>query len=135
MWCVSGEWTLDERQDRIVCDLELFASNIGLDVLGSASEASHFYEFTDNSVALMVMRSMNPNSVALQRLMQWRMGMLEGRGWRSAPERISTKNNLWADALSRGRLEWVRMQVESLGMRLVVLDAATSRRVGLSWLL
>ena len=43
-------------------------------------------------------------------------------GWRSAPERISTKNNRWADALSRGRLELVRSEARALGMDVVVVD-------------
>jgi hypothetical protein len=94
--------------------LAVFGARVG--------KACCFYEFTDNAVALAVMRSMNPSTSMLQELMRWRMRLLGRLRARSAPERVSTFNNAWADDLSRGRMERVVEEAEGFGLKVVVMS-------------
>lgn len=122
---VSGTWSEAEREGLIICEKELLASLLGLECLGPLLQASHIYEFTDNSPAMGAMRTMGPRTPAMQLLVRRRLALAERRGWRLAAERVSTHNNLWADLGSRGRIDEVERQAERLGLR--------SRHVPVPW--
>ena len=121
VYALYDGWTADERDGLDICEKEFHASNVALEVLGVTTGDKYFYEFTDNSVVLAVMRSMTPGTLRLQVLMERRIELLSRKGWRSLPERISSINNLWADMLSRGEWMDVQRQAEALGYKFVVL--------------
>ena len=129
----GGEWTLRERSLDISVK-ELYASTAGLATLAPLAEWSAVYNFTDSMVALATMRSATPQSVRLQALSARRVEMLIAMGIREAPERISSKSNLWADLGSRGRSEEVVAQAATLGLSTKRL-AVAAEWVSLQWLL
>ena len=127
------EWTVEERSLDISVK-ELYASTAGLATLAPVAGWSAVYNFTDSVVALSAMRSATPHSVRLQALSARRVEMLIAMGLREAPERVSSKSNLWADLGSRGRSEEVVAQALHLGLsstRLVVAAEWAS----MDWLL
>ena len=64
------------------------------------------------------MRSLAPSSdvLELQVMVAWRVRILRSGQIRSAAERISSKNNKWADLGSRGRIEEVLKEVKEMGL-------------------
>ena len=110
--------------------MELFISNVGLATFGPMFGHKMFYEWTDNKVALALMRSLNPssddNTRRLQLLVQWRVRLLRSNSWRSAAERVSSKNNKWADLGSRGEIAQVVDEAVALGLHSVECSLAPS---------
>ena len=92
------------------------------------------YNFTDSMVALASMRSATPRSARLQALSARRVEMLIAMGLREAPERISSKSNLWADLGSRGHSEEVVAQAAYLGWSTTRL-AVAAEWASMDWLL
>ena len=129
----GGEWTVEERSLDISVK-ELYASTAGLATLAPVAGWSAVYNFTDSMVALATMRSATPQSVRLQELSARRVQMLIAMGLREAPERISSKSNLWADLGSRGRSAWVVAQASSLGLSSTWL-AVAAEWASMDWLL
>lgn len=119
---VLGEWDEREREQLLICEKELYASTAGLTVLAEAAGFREVWSFTDNTVALAAMRSMAPKTTRMQLLTEARTSWMFENGVREAAERISTKNNLWADLGSRGRVDVVLQQAERLGLRWRVLE-------------
>ena len=57
------EWTPEELGSSLrIHDLELYISNVGLATFGGLLGRAFFYEWTDNKVALGLMRSLNPST-------------------------------------------------------------------------
>ena len=129
----GGEWTLEERALDISVK-ELYASSAGVATLAPLAEWTAVYNFTDSMVALALMRSATPRSVRLQALSARRVEMLITMGLREAPERISSKSNLWADLGSRGRSKEVVAQAANLGFSTARLAVAADW-ASLAWLL
>jgi len=134
LYWVSDVWSARERTELEICEKELFASNAGLAVIVSHVGVSLVHEFTDNTVALAVMRSLTPRTERMQLLVARRVQQLEARAVRATAHRISSKNNLWADMGSRGHALEVVAQAESLGLRTVQLRMSVEQRAT-GWLL
>lgn len=117
LWLVSGTWSDAEREELIICEKELLASVLNLECLGPLLRARYVYEFTDNTPAMGPMRTMGPRTATMQLLVRRRLALAERYGWRLAAERVSTRNNLWADLGSKGRVDEVDRQAEQLGLR------------------
>ena len=129
----GGEWTREERSLDISVK-ELYASTAGLATLSPLAGWGAVYNYTDSMVALSTMRSATPHTARLQALSARRVEMLIELGLREAPERISSKSNLWADLGSRGRSEEVVVQAAALGLSTKrVAVVAEWRSIG--WLL
>lgn len=114
---VSGCWSDEEREVLIICEKELLASVMGLECLGPLMDVHHVYEFTDNTPALGAMRAISPRTPTMQLLVRRRIALAECHGWRLAAERVSSRNNLWADLGSRGHADEVERQAAQLGLR------------------
>ena len=114
---VEGRWTQEERQRLLICDLELFASTIGLVALQPLTGRRHVYSYTDNTVAMAAMRGLVPSTMAMQWLTAERVSWMLGSGVMEATERITSKANLWADMGSRARVSEMLEQAERLGLR------------------
>ena len=85
-------------------------------------------------VALAAMRSLAPRTPRLQALNAARLAWMQANGVLEAAERVGSKSNLWADLASRGQLPEVARQVEALGLRLRIVEAAAGWQ-SLEWLL
>ena len=114
---VEGRWTQEERQRLPICDLELFASTIGLVALQPLTGRRHVYSYTDISVAMAAMRGLVPSTAAMQWLTAERVSWMLGSGVMEATERVTSKANLWADMGSRARVSEMLAQAEHLGLR------------------
>ena len=113
LYVAFGEW--DERErGMIIAELELLASTLGLVTIAPYLGTHEVYEFTDNMVCLSGLRSLAPSTPRMQELIARRVEWLEGERIVVAAERISSKNNLWADMLSRGEAEAVAEQAAAL---------------------
>ena len=129
----GGEWTREERGLDISVK-ELYASTAGLATLSPLAGWRAVYNYTDSMVALSTMRSATPHTARLQALSARRVDMLILMGLREAPERISSKSNLWADLGSRGRSEEVVAQAVTLGLSTRQVAVATEWE-SIGWLL
>ena len=98
---VASEWPRALRDGLGIAEKELLASTIGLLTLASEVGASYVWEFTDNTVALSVMRLATAFSPLSQRLAALRADWACEHGVYTSAARITSANNDWADAGSR----------------------------------
>ena len=97
-----GEWTEDERELLIVCEKELVASTWGLVAFAPWLQRA-VVSWTDNTVAIAVMRSMAPRLEVMQEITARRTEYLfEGENLEESRRITPSKANLWAD------LRWAR---------------------------
>ena len=101
----------------ILAELERLASTLGLVTLGPELEGSDVWEWTDNQVCLAAMRSLVPRTPRMMDMVDRRVEWMRVGGVTTAAERVSSKNNLWADMLSRGEDAAVAEQAAALGLR------------------
>ena len=101
---VGGLWSAQEKAELTIAELELWASTIGLVTLQPLTGASYVWEWTDNTVAMAAIRSLTPSSAAMQEMVAARVGWMLARGVLSSANRITSKNNVWADVGSRAEL-------------------------------
>ena len=88
-----------------------------------ATGARYAVEFTDNTVAQGAARRLAPSAHLLQVLVARRVQWLRASGVFSAIARVGTKENLWADLISRRGGEAVFLeQVWALGMEPVKVE-------------
>jgi hypothetical protein len=125
---VEGRWSEAERSLLPIHDKELYASTVGLFALAPAAGLQDVWSFTDNTVALSAMRTLTPRTPAMQELISARLAWMEQVGVREAAERVNTKNNLWADWISRGSTSDVIAQAEALGYRVRVVEPPVAWR-------
>jgi hypothetical protein len=132
-----GFWTPEEREGIPIHEKELFASTVGLFAFAEVAGFRDVWSFTDNTVALAAMRTLTPTTVGMQEMISARLVWMESHGVREAAERITSKNNLWSDMLSRDDVPGVCRQAEMLGYRVRVVappmawrDASLLLRVG-----
>ena len=112
----EGQWTKEEREALLICDLELAASTFGLVAFQPLVGRRHVYSFTDNVVAQAAMRGLVPSTPAMQRLTAERVTWLLQHGVTEASARITSAANLWADLGSRGKIGDVLAQARALGL-------------------
>ena len=108
-------WSQAEREGLIISEMELFASTVGLVALAPLL-GQHVVSFTDNTVAMAAMRRMAAGSERMQRLVRRRTEWLYAQSTLEGVARITSRNNLWADWGSRGRIGEVVEQAELLGL-------------------
>ena len=116
MFWVAGKWSAAEREQLIICEKEMIASNMGLMLIVAELHATLVHEFTDNTVVLATLRSLTPRTPGMQELVRRRVAFLNASEIRTAAHRISSKNNLWADQGSRGLADEVVRQALQLGL-------------------
>jgi hypothetical protein len=120
---VAGAWSSEERDGIHINVKELFAMAAALTALTPATGARYVVEFMDNMVAQGAARRLAPSAHLLQVLVARRVQWLRASGVFSAIARVGTKENLWADLISRRGGEAVFLeQVWSLGMEPVKVE-------------
>ena len=120
---VAGAWSSEERDGIHINVKELFAMAAALASLVPATGARYAVEFTDNTVAQGAARRLAPSAHLLQMLVARRVQWLRENGVFSAVARVGTKENLWADLISRRGGEAVFLeQVWALGMEPVKVE-------------
>ena len=104
---VSGLWTPAELAGYSINVLELAAENMGtFAFIAQARElgmvVSHSLDFVDNTAAEYSADRGSAHVPGMQELVRRRFDALDELGLYSAVERITSSDNEWADALSRG---------------------------------
>ena len=125
-----GEWTEAELADAsfIIAEKELLASTLGLVSLAKAANWRSVWSFTDNTVAMSAMRKLTPRTTRMQHMVAARSFWMLSHGVREAAERITSKNNDWADALSRRGLDRVISEAQNMGLEVVVVESPSEWR-------
>jgi hypothetical protein len=128
LYYVHGLWTRDERATFSITVLEYLISIFSTDAFSSLfPDASHLLEFTDNTGVEWSARRENASAELMQRLTARRSQLLAERRLTPRTVRVRSADNLWADMLSRQRVDDVLQQAHALGLRtqLVALTPAT----------
>ena len=112
---IIDEWS-DVEKTLLICDLELAASTFGAVVISNETGRKYVWSFTDNTVAMSAMRKATPSTIAMQTLTRARTDWMFAEGVVETTERITSKANRWADALSRGDLQSVLTEAAALGL-------------------
>ena len=120
-WC-GDQWSPRVRDEMHINEKELFASTAGLMALAPVAGWSSVHNFTDNTVAMGVMRNLAPRNVRMQELTAARTTWLLENGVAEAAHRVSTSHNLWADMISRGAADAFERQAATLGLRVHRVD-------------
>ena len=118
-----------------IAELELLASTWGLACLGPLL-SSYVVSFTDNTVALSAMRRLSTRAEgdAMPAMLRRRTSFLLENAVVEAAERITSKNNRWADLGSRGQVGVVCVEALALGLRPRRVEITSEWR-DLSWLM
>ena len=105
---------------------ELLAMAVSTEAfLDAWPQATHVREFTDNTCAEWAAHSGAPRAGQLQEVMARRVAELVVRGVHTRVARVATKENVWADLLSRpGGEEQFLAQVKQLGLPVRRVEAA-----------
>jgi hypothetical protein len=135
LYIIHGLWTMNELQALSISVLEFVISYwLPVVFLDVAPHVSHLLEFSDNSGTEWSMRRETPSAVGMQAVAQRRSEFLQSRGLFSRAARVTSADNMWADWLSRQRIERVISEATALGLQVVRLHVSPSLR-DLSWLL
>ena len=107
LYYVAGLWLPWELESLSINVLELAAENMGtFTFLRKAKElgrkVSHSLDFVDNTAAEYSADRGRPKQASMRALVKQRFDALDGMNIYSAVERITSIDNDWADALSRG---------------------------------
>lgn len=102
--------------------------------LSIISGVTHILEFTDNRGAEFSAEREAPHAELMQRVAAQRSAWLAASGVFVRSARVSSDENVWADALSRQQLSVVLDEAVALGLRLVEVPLPLSVR-DTSWLM
>ena len=115
--------------------LELAALNISTFTLLAhgnqrGRRVTHVLDFVDNTAAEYAADRGKPKQAAMRELVQARYDALDSLGIFSVVERITSVDNEWADALSRGhaRIEDVLRFARAVGLKTARLQPAAAWR-------
>ena len=132
---LAGLWEEAELRAFSINTLELAAENMGTFTFAaharsSGVEVSHALDFVDNTAAEYSADRGRPGAPALQELVKRRFTALDDLGVYSSVVRITSEDNEWADALSRGpaRVADVLRMARALGMPTLELKPAPAWR-------
>lgn len=135
LFYVAGLWSPEEVAQLHITILESCISYMSLPVYVRAIDGiTHVLEFTDNTGGEWLARRETPHAPMLQRIAAVRARWLEEQGVFVTTARVSSKDNTWADDLSRQKVSKVLSEAAALGLRPVELMIAPEWR-DLSWLL
>ena len=119
---VAGLWDPSELASYSINVLELAAENMGtFPFIARARElgieVTHSLDFVDNTAAEYSADRGSAHAAGMQELVRRRFDALDAMGIYSAVERITSVDNEWADALSRGeeRVQDVLRMARALG--------------------
>ena len=119
---IAGLWTPEELRGHSINVLELAAENMGtFAFLAQARElgieVTHSVDFVDNTAAEFSADRGTGHAPGMRELVRRRFDELDAAGVYSAVERITSADNEWADALSRGeeRVQDVLRMARALG--------------------
>ena len=119
---IAGLWSADELRAFSINVLELAAENMGTFAFAARArelgvEVSHSLDFVDNTAAEYSADRGSPHAPAMRELVRRRFDALDALGIFSSVDRITSVDNEWADALSRGeeRVQDVLRIVRALG--------------------
>ena len=137
MWCVRsstlfyihGVFSSTELAQFSITTLEALAS-FWAEVVFSrlCPRLTHLLSFTDNTGAEWAMRREAPHSPALQRIAQQRAQFLRDSTLFARSLRVSSSSNVWADALSRQRVDAVLSEAVAIGLNPVEISLPPSVR-------
>ena len=114
---LAGTWSQSELQWLHISILEMFITYMSLATyVHLFSEVSHVLEFTDNTGAEWTARKESPHAPLLQLIAERRASLLKERVVFTRTERVTTDQNLWADWLSRGRIQQFLDDVAAQGL-------------------
>jgi len=133
--CVAGLWEPWELEAFSINVLELAALNISTFTLLSyglsrGREITHVVDFVDNTAAEYAADRGKPSQAAMRELVRARFDTLDAMHVFSAVERVTSSDNEWADALSRGpaRIDDVLRFAHAVGLRVMRLQPAPAWR-------
>ena len=119
---VAGLWTPDELAGYSINVLELAAENMGTfpfieQARSLGMGVTHALDFVDNTAAEYSADRGTAHAAGMQELVRRRFDALDELGIYTAVERITSVDNEWADALSRGeeRMHDVLRMARALG--------------------
>ena len=119
---VAGLWEPSELASYSINVLELAAENMGTFPFVARArelgiEVTHSLDFVDNTAAEYSADRGTAHAAGMQELVRRRFDALDAMGVYSAVERITSVDNEWADALSRGeeRVQDVLRMARALG--------------------
>ena len=132
---VAGLWEPWELAAFSINVLELAALNISTFTLLAhgnqrGRRVTHVLDFVDNTAAEYAADRGKPKQAAMRELVQARYDALDSLGIFSVVERITSVDNEWADALSRGhaRIEDVLRFARAVGLKTARLQPAAAWR-------
>ena len=126
---IADTWDAAEQSEVHINVKELLATTAALATFLEATAATYAVEFTDNTVAEGAARRGAPSAPQLQQLVERRVAMLRKRGAFTEMARVGTRENIWADLISReGGLVQFLEQVADLGLVAKKLSIASTWR-------
>ena len=137
LFYIAGVWTAEEALRLHITVLEACITTFSTPTYIESPhfrDVSHFLEFSDNTGAEWMARRETPHAPMLQHIAAKRAGMLEELGVFVTTARVSSEENVWADDLSRQRVDKVEREAWALGLQPVRLEVPAKWR-DLSWLL
>jgi hypothetical protein len=102
-----GEWREEKRELLIICEKELLASTWGLVAFAPWLQQG-VVSWTDNTVAMVAMRSMAPRTEVMQAITARRTEYLFHGEILEESRRITSKANIWVDLGSTQGGRWLQ---------------------------
>ena len=134
VFVIFGEWEPWEAAYFNINELELHTMNMAL-VTFMACRAScggtrvkHALEFTDNEAAEGASRAAISKAVVFDAMLEARDSFQRAHGLFCESERITSRANLWADALSRGAVQATLHEMDEAGLRVEVVEVEATWR-------
>ena len=135
LYFIQGVWTAAELDAHSITVLEaLVFVFVELAFPPLFPEVSHLFELTDNTGAQAVAETFTPHAPALQRISAKRAAVLSAARIFTRSGRVTSADNRWADALSRGEVARVLREAATLGLYTQRIDLTPDMR-DTSWLL
>ena len=137
LFYIAGVWSAEEASRLHITVLEACITTFSTPTYIESPhfrDVSHFLEFSDNTGAEWMARRETPHAPMLQHIAAKRASILEELGVFVTTARVSSEENVWADDLSRQRVDKVEREAWALGLQPVRLEVPAKWR-DLSWLL
>jgi hypothetical protein len=133
---VVGQWTAWEVEAFTINVTEFVAEDLGLFTIirHVGCQVRYVVSFVDNEAAEGASNSLASSAPIFQALTLRRQRFHELTGVHARSERITSKNNLWADWGSRGDEAKIRAAAERKGLDVITLEPCSTER-DMSWLM
>ena len=137
LFYIAGEWSAEEASSLHITVLEACITFFSVPTYVESPHfggVSHMLEFSDNTGAEWMARRETPHAPLLQRVAARRAAMLDELGLFVTTARVTSGENVWADDLSRQRVDKVEREALAIGLQPVRLEVPARWR-DLSWLM